>query len=184
SVGGWKKRKGQSWKEESPIPRYKPPNQKKQLQRKKRKFKNKAINRRKPPSPDNRHPPDLTVTIGGNLTTECKIGLIGILRKHADAFAWTPADMIGIPHFIAKHELKTCPHIEPRVQIKGSIAPDRRKVMKEEVVEWLKYGIIKRVRYPLWVANPVLVKKLNNSWMMCIDFKDLNKACPKDLYPL
>ncbi|GJX21166.1 reverse transcriptase domain-containing protein, partial [Tanacetum coccineum] len=42
----------------------------------------------------------------------------------------------------------------------------------------------RRVRYPSWVSNPVLVKKVDGSWRMCIDFKDLNKACPKDLYPL
>ncbi|GJS38566.1 hypothetical protein Tco_0563609 [Tanacetum coccineum] len=59
----------------------------------------------------------------------------GILRKHADAFAWTPADMTGIPRFIAEHELKTYPHIEPRVKRKRSIAPDRMKVAKEEVAE-------------------------------------------------
>ncbi|GJU59297.1 reverse transcriptase domain-containing protein [Tanacetum coccineum] len=92
--------------------------------------------------------------------------------------------MTGIPRFIAEHELKTYPHIEPRVQRKRSIAPDRRKVVKEEVTEWLKAVIVRRVRYPTWVANPVLVKKPDGSWRMCIDFKDLNKACPKDLYPL
>ncbi|GJY35687.1 reverse transcriptase domain-containing protein [Tanacetum coccineum] len=111
-----------------------------------------------------------------------RTSLIEILHKHADAFAWTPTDMTGIPCFIAEHELKTYPHIEPRSQRKRSIAPDRRKVVKEEVAEWLKAGIVKRVRYASWVANPVLVKKPDNSWRMCIDFKDLNKACPKDLY--
>ncbi|GJW36855.1 reverse transcriptase domain-containing protein [Tanacetum coccineum] len=89
--------------------------------------------------------------------------------------------MTGIPRFVAEHELKTYPHIEPRVQRKRSIAPDRRNVVKEEVEEWLKAGIVKRVRYPTWVANPVLVKKADDSWRMCIDFKDLNKAYPKDL---
>ncbi|GJZ83616.1 reverse transcriptase domain-containing protein [Tanacetum coccineum] len=68
--------------------------------------------------------------------------------------------------------------------LEKSIAPNRRKVVKEEVAEWLKAGIVRKVRYPTWVANPVLVKKPDGSWMMCIDFKDLNKACPKDLYPL
>ncbi|GKC29771.1 reverse transcriptase domain-containing protein, partial [Tanacetum coccineum] len=81
-------------------------------------------------------------------------------------------------------ECRTYPHIEPKVQRKRSIAPDRRKVVKDEVAEWLKAGIVRKVRYPTWVANPVLVKKSDNSWRMCIDFKDLNKACPKDLYPL
>ncbi|GKF97819.1 hypothetical protein Tco_0293640 [Tanacetum coccineum] len=53
-----------------------------------------------------------------------------------------------------------------------------------EVEEWLKSGIVKWVQYPSWVANPVLVKKADDSWRMCIDFKDLNKACLEDLYPL
>ncbi|GKB49211.1 reverse transcriptase domain-containing protein [Tanacetum coccineum] len=92
--------------------------------------------------------------------------------------------MTGIPRFIAEQELKTYPHIEPRVQRKQSIAPDRRKIVKEEVAEWLKAGIVRKVRYPTWVANPILVKKPDDSWRMCNDFKDLNKACPKDLYPL
>ncbi|GJT43971.1 hypothetical protein Tco_0952686 [Tanacetum coccineum] len=47
----------------------------------------------------------------------------------------TAIDMIGIPRFIAEHELKTYPHIEPMVQRKRSIAPDKRKVVKEEVAE-------------------------------------------------
>ena len=29
-----------------------------------------------------------------------------------------------------------------------------------------------------------MVKKPNGKWRMCIDFTDLNRACPKDSYPL
>ena len=29
-----------------------------------------------------------------------------------------------------------------------------------------------------------MVKKANGKWRMCVDFIDLNKACPKDSYPL
>ncbi|GJY20693.1 hypothetical protein Tco_0393259 [Tanacetum coccineum] len=83
-----------------------------------------------------------------------------------------------------EHSLDTYPHIEPKAQKKRSLALDRRKVVADEVNEWLKAGIVRRVRYPTWVANPVLVKKVDGSWRMYIDFKDLNKACPKDLYPL
>ena len=38
--------------------------------------------------------------------------------------------------------------------------------------------------YPDWLANMVMVKKANRKWTMCIDFMDLNRACPKDSYPL
>nr|GEZ61646.1 reverse transcriptase domain-containing protein [Tanacetum cinerariifolium] len=64
--------------------------------------------------------------------------------KGEDAFAWVPANMTGIPRFVAEHELKTYSHIEPRVQRKRSITPDRRKVVKEEVEEWLKSIIVKK----------------------------------------
>ena len=44
--------------------------------------------------------------------------------------------------------------------------------------------LIREVYYLDWLANMVMVKKANRKWMMCIDFTDLNKACPKDIYPL
>ena len=45
-------------------------------------------------------------------------------------------------------------------------------------------GFIREVYYPDWLANVVLVKKANGKWRMCSDFTDLNKACPKDSFPL
>jgi len=35
-----------------------------------------------------------------------------------------------------------------------------------------------------WLSNPVLVKKKSGKWRTCIDFTNLNEACPKDSYPL
>lgn len=40
------------------------------------------------------------------------------------------------------------------------------------------------MHYPEWLSNVVLVKKSNEKWRMCVDFTDLNKACPKDSLPL
>ena len=48
----------------------------------------------------------------------------------------------------------------------------------------LEVGLIKESLYPDWLANPVLVKKPNRKWRTCVDFTDLNKACPKDSFPL
>ena len=43
---------------------------------------------------------------------------------------------------------------------------------------------IREVYYPDWLANVVMVKKANGKWRICVDFTDLNKACPKDSYLL
>uniref|UniRef100_A0A2N9ESE1 Uncharacterized protein n=1 Tax=Fagus sylvatica TaxID=28930 RepID=A0A2N9ESE1_FAGSY len=48
----------------------------------------------------------------------------------------------------------------------------------------LTAGFIREVFYPDWLANVVMVKKANGKWRMCVDFTDLNKACPKDSFPL
>ena len=45
-------------------------------------------------------------------------------------------------------------------------------------------GFIREVYYPNWLTNVVLVKKANGKWRMCVDFTNLNKACPKDSFPL
>ena len=45
-------------------------------------------------------------------------------------------------------------------------------------------GVIREVEYPEWLANVVLVKKVNGKWRLCIDFTDVNRVCPKDSFPL
>ncbi|KAJ0868095.1 putative nucleotidyltransferase, Ribonuclease H [Helianthus annuus] len=105
-------------------------------------------------------------------------------RIRSDVFAWCPEVMTGIPRSIAEHELKIPPDVKPVVQKKRSLAPERSMAACQEVEKLVSAGILPEVKYQSWVANPVMVRKPDNSWRMCIDFKDLNKACPKDCYPL
>ena len=63
-------------------------------------------------------------------------------------------------------------------------AQERDKAIAEEVRKLLEAGFIREVYYPDWLANVVMVKKPNGKWRMCVDFTDLNRACPKDSYPL
>ena len=56
--------------------------------------------------------------------------------------------------------------------------------MAEEVRKLLEADFIREVCYPDWLANVVMVKKANEKWRMCVDFTNLNRACPKDNYPL
>ncbi|GJR02795.1 reverse transcriptase domain-containing protein [Tanacetum coccineum] len=83
-----------------------------------------------------------------------------------------------------KHSLNANLTVEPFCQKRRVLAPNRSQAVIKEVEEWLKAGIVRLVRYPTWISNPVLVKKRDGSWRMCIDFKNINSACPKDYYPL
>ena len=56
--------------------------------------------------------------------------------------------------------------------------------MQDEVTKPIKANFICEVHYPKWLANVVLIKKPNEKWRMCVNFTDLNRACPKDSYPL
>ena len=47
-----------------------------------------------------------------------------------------------------------------------------------------KTGAIKEVFYSKWLANTVVVKKKTSKWRVCVDFTNLNKACPKDPFPV
>ena len=59
-----------------------------------------------------------------------------------------------------------------------------RRAIEEEIAKLLDTGFIKEVLHPDWLANPVLAPKKNNKWRMCVGYMGLNKACPKDPYPL
>jgi hypothetical protein len=64
------------------------------------------------------------------------------------------------------------------------MSEERYKAAQGEVQKLLDAGVIREVQYPEWLANVVMVPKKNGKWRMCIDFTNLNKACPKDEYPL
>ena len=61
---------------------------------------------------------------------------------------------------------------------------ERFKAIAKEVHKLLEAGFIKEVNYRKWLANVVIVKKVNSNGRMCVDYIELNKACPKDSYPL
>ena len=55
------------------------------------------------------------------------------------------------------------------------------KLLRNPTVAWLlAAGFIVEVFHLEWLANPVLVLKKNDTWRMCVDYTDLNKACPAD----
>ena len=122
--------------------------------------------------------------IGSKLAEDLKSLLTHFLRQNKDVFAWKQADMGGIDPAIITHRLNVSPFFKPVKQKRRSFAPKRQKAINEEVGKLLQVGAIREVEYPEWLANVVLVKKANAKWRLCIDFTDVNRACPKDSFPL
>jgi hypothetical protein len=110
--------------------------------------------------------------------------LIDFLRANADIFAWSPSDMPGIPREVAEHSLDILPHSHAVQQRLRRFDKERRRAIGVKLRKLLEAGFIKEVFHPTWLANPVLVKKKNGKWRMCVDYTSLNKACPKVPFPL
>ena len=92
--------------------------------------------------------------------------------------------MLGIDPSIIVHKLNVSPSFLPIQQKKRVFTPEQDQAIVEKVRKLQEASFIREVYYLDWLANIVMVKKVNGKWRMCVDFTDLNKACPKDSYPL
>nr|GEX53939.1 reverse transcriptase domain-containing protein [Tanacetum cinerariifolium] len=128
--------------------------------------------------------PDQWVTIGGRLTKACRDQLKCLLKDNMGVFTWESSDMMGVPRKIIEHALNVNLSLDLVCQKRRTFSLEKSKVITNEVVEWMKAGIVHPIKYPTYISNPVLVKKGDGIWRMCIDFKNLNSACLKDYYPL
>ncbi|RVW59330.1 Transposon Ty3-I Gag-Pol polyprotein [Vitis vinifera] len=106
------------------------------------------------------------------------------LRQNHDIFAWAHSDMEGIHPSITSHRLNVFPTARPIQQKIRRFHPDRQKVIRNEIDKLLEARFIREVDYPDWLANVVVVPKKEGKWRVCVDYTNLNNACPKDSFPL
>ncbi|XP_077226380.1 uncharacterized protein LOC143859605 [Tasmannia lanceolata] len=133
-----------------------------------------------------------TIQIGSLLTGKFKTKLVNFLKTNSDIFAWSASDMQGISSDVAVHKLNVDPNYKLVKQKKCNFAAERQKHIKEEVEKLPEAKFIREIRYPEWLAIVVMARHCtrsgsplsNEKWRICKDFMDLNKACPKDCYPL
>ncbi|RDX96592.1 hypothetical protein CR513_20731, partial [Mucuna pruriens] len=110
--------------------------------------------------------------------------LTAVLKSNYDVFAWSAQDMPGVdPEFMC-HQLSVDRNAKPIAQKKRKMGEEKREAAKQEIHKLITAGFVREVQYPTWLANVVMVRKANGKWRMCTDYTDLNKACPKDSYPL
>ena len=101
-----------------------------------------------------------------------------------DLFVWNAYEAPGMdPSFIC-HHLNVNPFVTPKKQPLQRLSREHYDAVKDEVTKLKQAGAIKKVFYLEWLANIVVVRKKNGKWRVCVDFTDLNRACPKDPFPM
>ena len=122
--------------------------------------------------------------IGTTLFADERDSLLRLLRSYLDVFAWSYEDMPGLNPSIVQHHLPLVPHARPVKQKLKRLHPRWSLQVKEEIQKQLSVGFISVVQYPEWLANVVPIPKKDGKVRVCVDFRNLNKASPKDDFPL
>ena len=122
--------------------------------------------------------------IGTTLSAYERDSLLRLLRSYLDVFAWSYEDMPGLDPSIVEHHLPLVPYARPVKQKLRRLHPRWSLQVKKEIQKKLSVGFILVVQYPEWLANVVPVPKKDGKVRVCVDFRNLNKASPKDDFPL
>ena len=125
------------------------------------------------------------VKIGAGMTAPIRKELMALLKNYQDIFAWSYQDMPGLSSNIIQHKLPLNPECSPVKQKRRRMKPETSLKIKEEVKKQFDASFLVVARYPEWVANIVpVVPKKDGMVRMCVDYRDLNQASPKDNFPL
>ncbi|XP_077221934.1 uncharacterized protein LOC143855746 [Tasmannia lanceolata] len=124
------------------------------------------------------------IRIGKTLSPEEREELITLLKEFKEVFAWSYDDMPGLSEDIVQHRLPLIPGAKPKKQKLRKLKTEWELKVHDEVKKLLEVKFIQVVEYPEWLANIVPVPKKDGKVRMCVDFRDLNKASPKDDFPL
>jgi hypothetical protein len=92
--------------------------------------------------------------------------------------------MPSIPREVTEHALRIKPGSKPVQQRLRYFDEVKCRAIGKEITKLLSAAFIMEVYHPGWLANPILVKKKSGKWRICVDYTSLNKACPKDPFPL
>jgi hypothetical protein len=103
--------------------------------------------------------PDRVVTIGAHLKPEEEEKLIQFLNKNKDVFAWSAKDLQGVDRDIIEHTLETDEKIMPKKQKLRKMSEEKVKAVEAEVQRLQDAKVIREVKYLVWLANTVPVKK-------------------------
>ncbi|KAG9458181.1 hypothetical protein H6P81_002689 [Aristolochia fimbriata] len=125
-----------------------------------------------------------TTFLSASLSSKEEVEYMSLLREYHDIFTWNYTEMPGLDPRVAVHKLAVHPSVWPVKQSQRRFRPKLVPETEKEVDKLIAANFIREVKYPSWIANIVHVKKKTGQIRVCVDFRDLNKACPKDNFLL
>jgi hypothetical protein len=123
------------------------------------------------------------VHIVASCSTDEVVTYTYLFQEFCDVFAWRYEEMHSIDPDIVVHEIKTYMGAKPILQRLHPVHPCKASTTKIEVEKLLKAGFIYPVALTDWVYNLVLVNKKQGTICVYVDYRDVNRACPKDNFP-
>jgi len=106
------------------------------------------------------------------------------LKKNVGLFSWTTSDIPRVSPYIITLKLLVYKEVRLMAQKKRKLGEEKRLAAREEVEELLSTDFIRETCYITWLAKVFMVTEANGKWRMYVDYTNLDKACPKDSYPL
>ncbi|CAL9012636.1 unnamed protein product [Prunus brigantina] len=111
--------------------------------------------------------------------------IITLLHEFRDCFAWHYHEMPGLDRKLVEHRLPIKEGYLPVKQARRRMSMDTELKVKEEIERLLKAGFIRPAIYADWLANIVpVLKRKTGAVRICVDYRNLNDASPKDEYPM
>jgi hypothetical protein len=110
--------------------------------------------------------------------------MIALLKEYSDCFAWDYTEMPGLDRSIIEHRLPLKKGFWSFQQRARQMRTEVLEEVKKEIEKMLVAEFIRPCRYAEWISSIVPIQKKDGWWRVCVDFRNLNRATPKDEYPM
>ena len=124
------------------------------------------------------------IKVGKNTPKEERDQIVKLLKEYRDVLAFSYDELKVYSEDVLQHTIPLKEGAQSFKQKLRQMNPKLGPLVPQELQKMLKAGIIVSTRYSSWCSNLVVVRKKNGAIRLCVDFKNLNVACERDLYPL
>ena len=90
-----------------------------------------------------------------------RVEVLLFLMQNIDVFSWSPYEVPGMDLEFIIHKLNVDPSFPPKKQKLRRSTKEHVKAVRQEVMKLKEAGAIREIFFPKWLANTVVVKKMN-----------------------